>query len=648
MKSFVTLLFAVLFLCPYLYPQTINYSLLINAGGNGNDLGNALCVDESGNIYITGEFNSSPAIFGSDISLTTFGNVDFYIAKYNSAGNIIWAKQGGSGLTDRGFGVVADGSNIYCAGHFYGKSKFDSITVTATGNLDSFLAKYDTSGNIQWLKQGRSTSQVSINGISLDSSKNIVAIGYFGSKSDTTVNFNNVKLISSGNRDIFLVKYNDSGNVLWAKSAGGVGLSDEGESLSIDNADNIYIAGEFKDSASFDNIKVYSNGGIDAFIAKYNSDGDVIWVKHGGGKGSDYAKSIAFVDEDNLYVTGYFDSSATFSGIDITGNDFSDIFIAKYNSNGDLQWIREAASPHVDYGSGITANSSGCFVTGKFMGTITFGTIDLTSINGSEDIFIAKYDPSGNIQFVKQMGGSGKDYGNAITLDKSDNIYITGFFESTANFDDSFLVSNGGEDIFIAKLDNTSVPVELITFNATVQDNSVILNWNTATETNNFQYIIERSSDKVNFSEVGSVNGKGTTSEKQSYSFIDKNLSSGEYYYRLKQVDFDGSFSYSRIVSSEVTVIREFVLHQNYPNPFNPSTTISFGLPTEAVVNISVFNVIGQEISTPLINKQYSAGVYQINFDAHSFTSGIYFYKINAKTINGLIYSQTRKMNLLK
>ncbi len=648
MKKITVFGFLTLFLISSVIAQVPGYELLFKAGGTSKDYGNAMFIDSGGNIYVTGEFQSAPVNFLPGITMNTYGNVDFYVVKYDPTGKAIWAKKGGGTLTDRGFGVLVDGNNLYTCGEYYGTSTFDHIVVTSAGNLDAFVSKYDTAGNLLWLKEGKSVSQVSARGLAFDPSMNIVAVGYFGASSSNQVIFDPVTLTSAGQRDMFVVKYNSAGDVIWAKSAGGINTGDVADGVAVDKNGNIYVAGSFTDSASYDAQKVYSNGAIDASLIKYDQNGNVVWVKTGGGIGEDKAKAVALDDDGNIYVTGYFDSLAVFGSTTLKGNDNSDVYVAKYDPNGNLLWLKQASSSGVDYGQGIAVTAGGCFITGKFASTATFETIPLTSYGG-DDAFIAAYDLSGNFQWVKQIGGTDKDCGNYIASGTSGNLYATGYFNSsTANFDLQTLTSYGATDIFVLKLEGTFVPVELASFNASVKENSVTLKWSTATETNNVFFTVERSNDNQNFISVGTIKGQGTTSEKHSYSFTEEGVAAGEYYYRLKQTDIDGSFKYCKTIKAAVENVSSFALHQNYPNPFNPSTRIKFRLASDAVVSLTVYNTIGQEVSFPIVNQQYSAGIHEINFDADKLSSGLYIYTLNAKAANGTCFNQTRKMTLIR
>jgi hypothetical protein len=173
------------------------------------------------------------------------------------------------------------------------------------------------------------------------------------------------------------------------------------------------------------------------------------------------------------------------------------------------------------------------------------------------------------------------------------------------------------------------IPVELTSFTANVIDNAVILKWSTATETNNAGFSVERSNDNTAFSEIAYVEGNGTTTEIHDYTFIDRYTNSGRYFYRLKQIDYDGSFNHSGTVEADVNVPGLFVLLQNYPNPFNPSTNIKYNIPESEIVKLAVYNTLGEEVAV-LVDGLVEAGFYEVTFDASSLPSGAYFYRLES------------------
>ncbi len=192
-----------------------------------------------------------------------------------------------------------------------------------------------------------------------------------------------------------------------------------------------------------------------------------------------------------------------------------------------------------------------------------------------------------------------------------------------------------------------TVPVELTSFAAKVNEGTVILTWSTSTETNNSGFEIQRSVNGKNYSKIGFVKGQGSSVEANNYSFMDKPEISSTFYYRLKQVDFNGLSSYSDVIKVSLQSPKSFTLGQNYPNPFNPTTSISFTLPVDSKVSLKVFNVLGQEVAS-LLNSTISAGQHQITFNASNLNSGVYFYQIKASGIDGHTYSAVGKMMLTK
>ena len=184
------------------------------------------------------------------------------------------------------------------------------------------------------------------------------------------------------------------------------------------------------------------------------------------------------------------------------------------------------------------------------------------------------------------------------------------------------------------------IPVELTSFTASVVGNGVQLQWATASESNNRGFEIQRGTTNREFQTVGFVKGNGTTSDKQSYSFVDNSEFMGTVYYRLKQMDFNGAYEYSKVV--EVTKAISYDLAQNYPNPFNPSTTISYSVPQSAYVTLKIYNILGSEVAT-LVNGVVEAGVHKVNFNAVNLNSGVYFYTIKSGN-----FTETKKLMLTK
>ena len=192
-----------------------------------------------------------------------------------------------------------------------------------------------------------------------------------------------------------------------------------------------------------------------------------------------------------------------------------------------------------------------------------------------------------------------------------------------------------------------AIPVELSALTALANRNNVVVNWTTAIETNNSGFEVERQLKGTSeWNKAGFVDGKGTTTEVSAYSFVDKGLQMGKYSYRLKQIDFDGTFEYSNVIEVDVSAPQEYTLYQNYPNPFNPATTIEYSLPEKSNVTISIYTALGELVKT-LVNESVEAGYQKATFDASNLPSGTYIYQIRA-TSEGKTFVDSKKMMLIK
>jgi len=252
-----------------------------------------------------------------------------------------------------------------------------------------------------------------------------------------------------------------------------------------------------------------------------------------------------------------------------------------------------------------------------------------------------------------------------LPLDNSLYVTLTETNYSTFTFDDENVKLNQNYTYRISTLNGSSstshygneatayvpaiVPVELQSFTAEVINNDVKLIWSTATETNNSGFEILRSTQNDNYiwQNIGFVPGFGTTTEIHNYSYVDKSLQPGNYQYRLKQIDFEGTFEYSNIFEISIDAPEEFSLEQNYPNPFNPVTKIKYEIPGQArndnaAVTLKVYDVLGDEVAT-LVNEEKPLGTYEVDFDATGLPSGIYFYQLKAGS-----FVETKKMVLLR
>ncbi len=460
--------------------QTAQWVKQMGLGG----ISNGVSTDAAGNAYATG-FISNPGLF--DNLVIPCNASDVFLAKYDTGGNIQWANVGGGALLDQGNEVATDASgNSYVVGAIQTNSlhptaKFDNIILTGNGDYDWLIVKYNTNGQVVWAKNYGSTSGDFADGVALDAAGNVYVTGFFNS----TMTVQGVTVTSRGLFDVFLAKMDANGTLLWLKTAGGSG-ADEAHGVVVDGQGNVGITGEFQSTAKFDTNTIKAAGLGDAFIAKYDSAGNNLWV-HGGGSttsfAGDPAKAITVDGANNFFITGDYTGTATFDGLSVpnTGTNGSDIFLAKYNSAGAIQWLHHAGGPDADKGYSIGVDLAGnSWVTG-FADSgpgVVFDTIELPPL-GNEYIFLAKYDPAGVVQYVKQYAaGTGQD----IHVLNNGVLYLNGgASKGNGNeFDDISLVYNdrGGFICQFSEAMNPGCEAPAGVTADNITSNSAVIHWN--------------------------------------------------------------------------------------------------------------------------------------------------------------------------
>ncbi len=447
MKKYILAVF-LLALSLAVFAQAQDWLWAKQTGGIDNDYGRSIALDAAGNCYVAGYFNGTTTI--GTTSLTSTGDYDIYVAKSDSNGNWLWAKQAGGTSTDYGYGIAVDtNGNCYVTGFFLGTATFGSSSLTSGGDRDIFTAKLDSNGNWLWAKKAGGTNDDRSFDIAVDAGGNCYTTGFF----QVTATFGSTTLTSSGYLDVFVAKLDSNGNWLWAKQAGGTGY-DNGRSIALDAGGNCYVTGYFEVTGTFGSTSLSCSGSADVFTAKLDISGNWLWAKKAGGSSSDQGYGISVDTNGNCFVTGYFRGSATFGSTSLTSSGNDEIFIAKLDSSGNWLWACKAGGTGYDDGNDITADNNGnCYVTGYFWGTATFGNTSLTSSSGyGYDVFAVKIGTNGNWLWVKQAGGSGTDYGYGIAVNTNGNCYVTGYFVGSSTFGNTTLTSNGGYDIFTAKL----------------------------------------------------------------------------------------------------------------------------------------------------------------------------------------------------
>jgi len=378
---------------------------------------------------------------------------------------------------------------------------------------------------------------------------------------------------------------------------------------------------------------------IDTRVIFATTNGGATWTAQYSQSYKSLLKSIYFKDDNNGYATG------------LNG-------VLMRTSNGGSSWTEQTINSSFTFYDVFSTNVNTGYVVGEDLNLPHHSSVFKTTDGGNtwNESSLGMDEILTSVYFIDALKGwaVGNDYGNgniAIvyrTTDGGDNWVSQSIppVDALANV----FFTDGTRGWAVGHLGTiiayeSQVPVELASFTANADKNSVVLNWTTATEKNNSGFEIKRSQqkEKTNWQQIGFIEGHGTTTEENNYSFVDKNLESGNYSYKLAQIDFDRTQTESEIVSVEVSSQpEEYSLSQNYPNPFNPTTTIEFSIPQSGNVKLKVFNSIGEEVAT-LVNDYKEAGTYQVDFNSKNYTSGIYLYKIEAGN-----FSSIKKMILLK
>jgi Beta-propeller repeat len=304
-------------------------------------------------------------------------------------------------------------------------------------------------GNILWSERfGDASDQVARN-VAVDGLGNVFVTGNFSG----TINFGGGTLMSAGGDDIFLAKLDPNGAHVWSKRFGDGG-SQVGYAVSTDGAGNVVVTGAFSGTVDFGNGPLVSSGGDDVFVAKLDPSGGPIWSRRFGDLKGQSAIGVAIDGSDSVLVTGYFSGTLDFGGGPLLATGTGDIFAAKLDASGNHVWSKRFGGGTDQHGSDIAVDSLGnAVLTGYFFGgAVDFGGGPLTNA-GSADAFLAKLDASGGHVWSKHFGDSGTQVGTSVAVAGTGNVVVTGYFNNTADFGGGPLVSSGGADLFVAKLD---------------------------------------------------------------------------------------------------------------------------------------------------------------------------------------------------
>ena len=518
-----------------------------------------------------------------------------WVARYDGPGN----------STDLANSIAVDGSgNVYVTGY-----------CTASGtDYDYATIKYNSSGVMQWEKRYNGPGNLNDYAISIaiDVSGNVYVTG----QSEGT----------GSNFDYATIKYNSSGVQQWVQRYNGPGnYADAARSIAVDGLGNVYVTGSGTGNGT----------GVDYATIKYNSSGDSVWVKryNSNGNSVDAVSKMAVDGSGNVYVTGYSAGSGT-------GYDYATI---KYNSSGVQQWVKIYNGPGnlSDYANSISVDNSGnVYVAGQSRGSGT-----------AEDYATIKYNSSGDSVWVQRYNGTGNlsDGANSIAVDGSGNVYVTGSSTgSGTDFDYATLKYNSSG--ILQWLKRYNGPINSSDYaNSIALDGSgnVYVTGQSPGSGLSYDYTTIKYNSSGDSVWVKRYNGPANSTDNANSIALD---GSGNVFVTGQSEGSGTGTDYATVKYSQSVGINQisseipdkFSLSQNYPNPFNPVTKINYELRVTNYAKLVVYDVIGKEVVT-LVNEKQSPGTYQVEFDAGSLTSGIYFYRLTSGD-----FTDTRRMMLIK
>ena len=397
--------------------EDLNVQWIKEFGSPGPDYIQGIVCDPAGNICITGYTESS--LSGN----RHIGGVDMFVAKYDANGRELWTRQLGTVESDQGAALAGDTlGNIFVTGHTYGS--FDGKT--NAGGADIFLIKLEPSGKILWIKQfGSSESDYGFS-VTSDKDGNAYVVGDTYGKLTGTRNY--------GEADVFIMKFDPSGDRLWSAQFG-TAFAEHTKMVMVESSGNIFITG---DTSGVLEPKT-AFGGYDIFLAKYNPYGDKLWLKQIGTAANDFSGGVAGDSTGNIYVSG--ETKGQVQGK--TSKGLGDIFLARFDANGQKIWSRQIGSRASDSSLGLAIDGTGAIcIAGD-----TTGSLGQSKNSGLADVFLVKYYACGNKPWLTELGTDKNEFCSGIAADKAGHVYVAGYTEGTfagnknAGYADMFIMA---------------------------------------------------------------------------------------------------------------------------------------------------------------------------------------------------------------
>jgi len=384
---------------------------------------------------------------------------DGYVVKYNPFGEVVWVKNIGGILNERVLNIAVKNNNIYVTGNFESPTLIvDNVVLNNPDESQSmFVIKLDSDGVARWGRNPTGSSTNVGSSIGVDDNENVFVSGTFGASQltigDITI-YNNDPL----NGDVYLLKFDASGTPLWARTGRGTS-NEYTDAIATDAQGNVYVTGTFfSPTITFDNIILTNTSGdYDIYIVKYNNDGVLQWAKKCGGSNYDIVRDIKTDHEGNVIICGHFESAVMYFGnLSVTNPSIgtSDIFVAKFNAEGTPLWAKKAGNSSADIGTGVAIDSgNNVYLSGSISSSnVVFGNLPAISSNGSYDIFVAKYNAAGTALWSKNTGSVNYELGANAVIDSNDNLYVSGIISSDPVFFDNQSIGTTDYGIFTAQM----------------------------------------------------------------------------------------------------------------------------------------------------------------------------------------------------
>ena len=430
------------------FPKAFNWEWAKTLNSRSTTVINALTADENGNSYITGEFTDS-LIIGNQ-KLFTRGHSDIFIARIDQAGEPMWIRQCGGTESDEAYGIAVDPSgNVYVTGYISGKADFSGVILNSSLARDFFLAKYNKDGDLVWVKKQEGDNDDYGKSVCVDRNGNVYVSGVFHGK----LVLGGKTVEPKGKLNVFIYKYTSTGDFLWGRTGEGEGSNQVAE-INVDHSGNVYMGGTFEGKAGFDKKFIVSVGNKDVFLVKYNTDGVIQWLKRGGSAiGEDKLSSIAVDSSENIFISGSFSGTASFDKKQLKSKGSDDLFLVKYSKEGNVLWAVQSGGKGNEHSQAMELDHAGnIYIAGNFNSSFTFGSSKINSI-GDWDVFVLKYAPDGKLLTGTQIGGKGYDKATGIALGRNGSLWLTGYFVHEVSFGKIILKSQDDKGaVFFALL----------------------------------------------------------------------------------------------------------------------------------------------------------------------------------------------------